>query len=253
MTSKQVMLTLIAVALLSGASGCSELMVRRPQAQPPLETPYAERQLWAVAPIRNESGSSYADGYRMADHLSRQLESVARIDALPVNRVIAAMDVLQMPAVASPEDVRRLMQTLGVDGLIVGTIAAYEPYDPPKIGLAVELYLDPLRPMPKVIDERALTRAAVDQQTRPIVPPRGRGPDSAVSAFYDAADPGMRSLLEVYAAGRGESDNDAISSALYRSSMDLFSEFVAHLAVARLLAGEQDRLADNAPTAAGEP
>ncbi len=252
MTSKQVMLTLIAVALLTGACGCSELMVRR-QPQPPLDSPYAERQLWAVAPIRNESGSSYADGYRMADHLSRQLETVARIDALPVNRVIAAMEALQMSAVSSPEDVRRLMQTLGVDGLIVGTLAAYEPYDPPKIGLAVELYLDPLRPMPKVIDERALTRAAVDQQTRPVIPQRTQGPDSAVSAYYDAADPGMRSLLEAYAAGRGESDNDAISNALYRSSMDLFSEFVAHLAVQRLLVGERDRLAGNSMTAAGEP
>jgi len=251
MTSKQVMLTLMAAAL-ACVSGCGSFRQDRAAAQTP-PSPYKDRQLWAVAPLRNESGSGHADGYRMADHLARRLELVARLDVMPVNRVIAAMESLQLHEVRTPTDARRLADLLGADGLVLGSITAFEPYDPPKIGLAVELYLDPARPMPTVFDTRALVRASVDEQTRPADPrPDADGPDSAISDYYDAASPDVRDMLTHYAERRGGKDRDAISAALYRSSIDLYSEFVAHLAASHLLASEYHRLADRSTRHAGE-
>lgn len=254
MTSKQVMLTLMATLL--AASGCDTVRFGEDPATaqtPP--SPYAERQLWAVVPLRNESGSINADGYRLADHLARQFEKVARIDVMPVNRVIAAMESLQLNEVRTPGDARRLANVLHADGLVLGSITAFEPYDPPKIGLAIELYLDPARPMPTVFDTQALQRAAVDEQTRPPVSATAGGPDSAISDFYDAASPDVRDMLAHYAKRRGDKDHDAISVALYRSSIDLYSEFVAHLAASHLLASEYNRLADgsNRPTGGRGP
>lgn len=257
MTSEQVMLTLAAL-LLFAAGGCGFDLKRSADDDGP-RSPYAERQLWAVVPLRNESGTMQADGYRMADHLARQLETIARIDVMPVNRVIAAMQALELASIDRMVDAHRLQAALGADGLVVGSITAFEPYDPPKIGLAVELYLDPRREMPTVFDTRTLSRAAVESQTHPS---RRRaeerapgGPASAISDYYDAADPRIAGWLEAYAERkqRGVDAHDAISRSLYRHSIDLYSEFVAHLAVSHLLAAEYYRVAEQAGRTRGQP
>ncbi|HEX7010116.1 MAG TPA: hypothetical protein VF184_09045 [Phycisphaeraceae bacterium] len=245
MKSEQVLLGLLALAAL--VAGCDR--ARRGEA-PPLEAPYAARQVWAVAPLRNESGSLQADGVVIADHLARQLENARPIDMVPVNRVLAAMDALEMPAVASPQDAQRLRRLLEVDGLIVGTVTAYEPYDPPKLGIAVELYLSPPdEPFP-VLDVRRLSSAATDQWTQPDPPPGARSPASVVSGFYDAADPGVRGALEQYARYRGIRGQGAENPHLYRMSMDLYTEFVSYLVSSRLLQAESQRLA---PPAGSDP
>jgi len=140
MTSKQIMLTLslaalcVAVTLLGGC--------QKEQRVDAVKAPYEARQVFAVAPLRNESGSAYADGVRIADKITAQLALTKGLDTLPVNRVLSAMQALGLSAVTNKGDAIRLRQMLGVDGLVVGTITAYDPYEPPKLGLSLELYLD---------------------------------------------------------------------------------------------------------------
>ena len=112
MTSKQVML--VATALL--AVGCSSTASRRSAGV--LISPYPTRTVWAVVPLRNESGSLNADGAATADHLARQLENATNVDVLPVNRVLDAMRTMRLSEVRGRGDAMGLMQTLGVDGLI---------------------------------------------------------------------------------------------------------------------------------------
>jgi len=54
-----------------------------------------------------------------------------------LNRTIAAMRALRMSDLKSPAEVRQLASELGVDGVIVGSITAWDPYDPPKLGIAL--------------------------------------------------------------------------------------------------------------------
>lgn len=244
MTSKQVMLSaaaLLAAAVTLTVAGCATLYP--PRTAEPLDAPYEDRQVWAVAPLMNESGSRHADGVRLADKLARQLETASPLTVEPVNRVLDAMDALDMGEVTSPGEAELLRQTLGVDALVVGMVTAYEPYDPPKLGLALELYTGPL-PGPNVsLDLRELSRAATDEESRPELPdPVGGGPASAVSAFFDAADPQVREQLRTYGTQRGVEAHGTRDWRLYRISMDLYSEFVSYEMSSQLLEAEARRL-----------
>jgi len=251
MTSEQVMRYAWA-ALLAWAAAVSAGCTGWPSRDPALVAPYGERQLWAVAPLANESGSLQADGVRLADQLARTLENAGGLDVVPVSRVLAAMQSLELDAVRSPADAASLRGVLGADALVLGTVSAYEPYDPPKVGLAVELYLDPHRPRPGGVDLRELSRAATEEMSRP----EGLGwsdpaqPASVISRYFDAADPQTREALERYARRRGgDRPADRHAWRLYRISMDLYTEFVSHEVSSRLLDAERTRLTPPEPDA----
>ncbi len=232
MTSKQVMLSLVMVVLVTG--GC---LNRRGDLTPD----YPDRQLWAVVPLRNESGSLHADGLTVADHLAHQLEDAYRVDVLPVNRTIGAMEALELHRVATMEDAMQLRSAMQVDAIVIGSITAYDPYDPPKLGLLVELYVDPLRDMSS-LDLRKLQRTPTDDLSLPSPARRSDQPVSTVSVYYDAADPHIRHLLERYGNRRGPDGSDRHAWRRYRMSMDLYTEFVCHEVSARLLRAEAMRL-----------
>ncbi len=247
MTSKQVML-MIALLLLGGC------VAQEPRGSDALVSPYQQGRVWAVAPLRNESGSLQADGLAMADRLQRQLENATNIDVLPVNRVLRAMELLEMPFVETPADAARLMQTLGCDGLIIGTITAYDPYDPPKLGLSIELFDGGRAQSLDDLDVRQLTRAATGDQTHPYATGSSRpmsrheGVASGVSAFFDAASGDVRNKLQVYGGNRGGPDWHPEGWHRYRISMDLYSEFVTYVMSWRLLHAEKRRLAQHIST-----
>lgn len=250
MTSKQVMLTL--VALLCAA--CSTL--KRPGADP-LVSPYAERRVWAIAPLRNESGSLQVDTAALADNLARQLENASNIDVVAVNRTLAAMEALGIGEVTSSAEAMRLLGVLDVDGLVVGTVTTYDPYDPPKLGMAIELYTSPRYEASRPVDPRGLTSAATPGNDSPTLSRRPRQPVSVVSAFFDAADPDVRNKMQRYAEGRRQTQDDPLSFIkppadgwrLYRINMHLYSEFVSYVMSWRLLRAEHERLAPPPPPA----
>ena len=216
-----------------------------PQRAGLLTAPYDRRVTLAVAPLRNEAGSTAPDGLRMADRLTEQLTLTAGVDTVPVNRVLAAMEALGLPPgepPAGPAQAAALRRALNVDGLVVGSVTAYDPYDPPRIGLNVDLYLGPPRSASTGgPDLRRLSRAAT---------PRGVGagsasdaPVNAFSALWDAAHPVTQDRLARYAAGRGTDYGATTTEArLHRISMDLYAAFVAYEAARRLMDAEALRL-----------
>jgi hypothetical protein len=243
MASKQVMLTLTAALCVAACS------VLPPRGASPLIAPYAERRVWAVAPLRNESGTLQVDGAALADHLARQLENAEKIDVLPVNRVLAAMESLRMAEITSPAEALKVLAVLQCDGLIVGTVSTYDPYDPPKLGMAIELYTSPRFEERHITDLRALTSAGTERESPRSARPRQ--PVQVVSAFFDAADPDVRRKIARYATDRRvQKDpmfvfqkNPEEPERMYRISMDLYSEFVSYVMSWRLLRAETIRLA----------
>lgn len=259
MTSKKAMLSIearwlwrgLACLLLLSAGGCGF-------GPPPLDqpkrfpTPYPAIKTWAVVPLRNETGTTQADGTAMADRLTQQLQQVEGIRVLPVNRVLEAMTATEITALDSTAKVYRLMEVLGVDGLLIGTLSAWDPYEPPKIGLTVQLYSrevsDPAAP-----DPRKLTRAATDDWLPGIR--ESRQPIATVSQHFDAADGDTLRYLQHYAHGRVPPDSPA-GWRRYLLSMDLYAEFVSHEVMRRLFAAEWKRLTvevDQAETAPPAP
>ncbi|MEM7681108.1 MAG: hypothetical protein AAF288_04045 [Planctomycetota bacterium] len=214
-----------------------------------LVSPYGERRVWAVAPFRNETGSLHADGVRGADHLVRQLAQVDGLDVLPLNRTLEAMQSLEISAVGSKSDAAALREALGVDGLVVGSMTAYDPYDPPKLGLSLELHADP-RADPSSAEydldglRRLQSRSTGDGlfTSTTATGPRQQ-PVVSVSALFDGRSPAVLERVRGYARERGAGGEDPQAYRLYLISMDLFTEFVSFEVGSKLVLDETLRQA----------
>lgn len=242
MTSQKVMLAL-AIGMLM-LTGCN-LPKKAADRTDNLASPYTTRRLLAVAPLVNQSGALGADGLRMADLITGRIDSIANLDALPVNRVLAAMAALKIDRVSNLHQAQQIIRMLGVDGLIVGVITAWDPYDPPKIGMAIELYTDDRVERDELINISRLVSAATGDAAgqAPADTSQIHQPINQVSAYLNASDPWVREEIEQYGAGRGpENTNAAADWRRYRTNMNLFSEYVSHAMFRRLLHAETVRL-----------
>ncbi|HZW08435.1 MAG TPA: hypothetical protein VFF69_00890 [Phycisphaerales bacterium] len=258
MTSAQTMLAIrrrrlgavLALAACAACLGaCEALAPKRPELTPPPAptAPYDASQgevLWAVLPLRNESGTEIFDPLAVSDRLVAAAEEVEGIRTVPLNRTLQAMHALDITAVRDPADVHRIADAMGVDGVIVGSITAYDPYDPPTIGLSLALYARThamsARRQEHAIDPRALTSAPTDGPPDPRVADRDR-PAAVASAHLDAKDHAVLAAIKAYAEGRHD-PRSALGWKRYTASMDLYTQFATQHLVSALLAKEQRRL-----------
>ena len=228
---------LIAIAL-CGCAGPEKL--QQPAA---LTSPYERTQLWAVAPLANESGVSIVNSDRIADLFAEQAEQVHGINAVPVNRVILAMRKLDMQTVATPRHAFDLMNALGVDGLIVGTMTAYDPYQPLKLGAAIQLYRRERQHHASDIDPVELTRAPTERALPGML--SSDLPAAQASGIFDAANHATLAQLEEFAAGRTEPQS-AYGKRIYLVNMEMYTQFVAYRLMHDLLQQERIRLTPTA-------
>jgi hypothetical protein len=255
MTTGQTMLTRctrpIAAALVLGAAlaplpGCAS----RPELTPPAQVtaPYDNARgdvLWAVVPLRNETGTTTLDAFAISDKVVAAAAQVRGLRVLPLNRTIATMRAISMPQLATPADAKRLATEMGVDGLIVGSITAYDPYNPPTLGLSLAIYARPGAMefgRPAAMDVRQLQYQPTDYQYFPRST-HTEAPASVISEHLDAKNHQVLMDVQEYAQGRHD-PKSAYGWKRYVASMDLFSEFAASYAVGRLLEHEWIRLAE---------
>ena len=90
----------------------------------------------AVGPMFNESGVSIpADQLAsVSDKLVAAINGVEGWSSVPFNRTLQAMKQLGLDSIRTDEDARTLCEVVGVDGILVGTVTAWNPYDPPRFG-----------------------------------------------------------------------------------------------------------------------
>jgi hypothetical protein len=253
MTSAQTMLTTgrapiaalaLLLGLLTGCTGGGDRLVAPETLTAPYDTSRGE-VLWAVLPLRNESGTSVADALQISDKVASAVAQVRGVRALPLNRTIAAMRALGMKEVRDPSDVRRLAEAMGADGVIAGSVTAYDPYNPPTIGLSLALYS-----RPGAMDARGASTALDVSQLRyqptdyRAFPRSGYAdaPVAVVSEHLDAKNHAVLMDVRRYAGGRSD-PRSALGWERYLASMDLYTEFAAWRTVERVLEHEWIRLA----------
>jgi hypothetical protein len=215
-----------------------------------LTTPYdtsggAGEVLWAVVPLRNESGTSVADPLLLSDHLVGAIEEVEGLRCLPLDRTLAAMQSLKLRAIQNPAQARSLAQAMGVDGIIVGSVTAYDPYTP-LMGLSLALYARPgatmtARPNPS-FDPRELTAAATDTTVANADSGYNERPLAVWSGRLDAKNHQTLMDLRTYASGRTR-DLSALGWRRYTASMDLYTQFAMYRGIDGLLQQEWTRTA----------
>lgn len=226
------------------SAGCAAKKRERPL-QPPevVVAPYTSlggEVLWAVAPLRNESGTSFASSERASDAIIAAASEVRGVRVLPLNRTLAAMRALEMRSVDSPAQARQLAQTLGADAIIVGTITAWDPYNPPVIGLNLAL-MGLSAPGQDGFDPRALVESPTDHGSLGTGL-SGERPLAIVSEHLDSRNHQVLADLRNYAAGRHD-PRDALTWEVHLASMPLYTKFAAHYCVERLVQQEWIRLA----------
>ncbi|MEN0020864.1 MAG: hypothetical protein AAF747_08285 [Planctomycetota bacterium] len=200
--------------------------------------PAAPDELWAVLPPLNESGTTAVDPLSVGDAIVASIQQVQGLSALSMNRTLqsmAALDLGPTPSL-SPADIRMLAEAMGVDAVVVPSITAYNPYDPPVFGLTLALQRRDTRLADDSFDPRRLVRAPVDPS---LVQPTtfATRPTSVVSAHLDAQNHAVLAAVRSYAVGRHD-PTDALAWRKYTASMPLFTEFATQYTVRRLLERE---------------
>ncbi|MGH9817836.1 MAG: hypothetical protein ACRD6I_17325 [Candidatus Acidiferrales bacterium] len=201
-------------------------------------SPYPGTQLWAVAPFLNESGVSIVDTARIADLFTEEVQQVDGIDAVPVNRVILAMRQLNIAAVLSSSDATALIEALNVDGLVVGTVTAYDPYNPPTFGLAVQLFKPNLVPQAQ-LDPRDLTRQATGDVELGAL--NDVSPTAQAAGIFDARSERTRMWIDEYAIGRTPKDS-AYGAEIFLVRKELYTKFVSYRRIGQLLSAQHARV-----------
>ncbi len=215
-------------------------MLHKPDPMPiGLLAPYGNGHdvIWAVAPLRNESGTSLANELALADTLRNQLTEVKGISALPVNRTINAMRALKMSSVMTPGDARKLASALDVDAIVVGSVTSWQPYHPPQIGLNLVLFHNG----GAMQDSAMLDPVAMTTASTAMSIDSGTGPISSVSIQLDGASNEVRCKVKQYAEGRHD-PTSAMGAEKYLKSMSEFEKFACFQVTSLLLEHERNRL-----------
>jgi len=231
---------IIALLLLTGCATSPTETLTAPRT---LVAPYESTKgevLWAIVPLRNETGTTIVKPDAVSDKLVAAVEEVRGVRAVPLNRTIEAMRALDLPALHTPDQARALAVAMGVDGVLVGSITAYDPYTP-AFGISLALYAPPggsgFQPSP------LRPRELAARPTEGAPPPRSRRnepPSGIVSEHFDAKNHQVQLDVKAFAQGRVRGQS-ALGWKRYLASMDLYTEFAAYRAVDELLKQEWTR------------
>ena len=219
----------LVVAVLAGCSKPPEY-----GSEDKLVFPGTYRQTWAVAPALNLSGQSGIDPLLQADLVYEEVEQVEGLTGVPVNRVAEVYAALRINQVQSPEEAALVCELLNVDALVVPTVTMYDPYDPPKFGVSMQLFFAGDSPRQQLsFSARDLTRTASSETSGEILTP----PPSFLqaSAIYDAREGSTREALWRYAYGRNDPASPATANR-FLLEMDRFCGFAYHELIEELLA-----------------
>jgi hypothetical protein len=229
-TSKQIGLFLLLGVMIT-LGGCQEKV-------PPygIEARLAlaanKAEVWAIAPAINLSGQAEIDPLLQADIVYGQLQHVQGLTVIPVNRVAEVYSRLRIEQVQSKEQAQIVCDLLGCEALVVPTVTAYDPYNPPKLGASLQLFRRPENfSRAEQIDPRELSRAATPVANESL--PQQAEFDLAVG-IYDAANGSVREKLLAYAAGRNDPVGP-LGAKEYFVNMERYCGFVYHELIGQLL------------------
>ena len=220
------------ITAVAGAGGCAEKapVYGVEQARELLS---ARRQVWAIAPALNLSGQAEVDPLLQADIAYQQLQQVRGLTIVPVNRVAEVYASLRIDKVQSAEQAALVCDLLGCDALVVPTVTAYDPYNPPKFGASLQMFRRPESyARPDAVDPRALSRAAAPPPDESL--PRDDAEFVQSVGVFDAANGSVREALFAYAQGRNDPAGP-LGAKEYLVSMERYCGFVYHELIGDLL------------------
>jgi len=217
-------------------------------------TPYNQTHTLAIAPAINLSGSRDFDPLVVSDTIYAELQQVPNVMALPLNKTLMAMQHLGIHSIEDVKTAQALAKYLGADGLIIPAVTAYDPYNPPTMGMILQLYTPPepaATAVPVAAAKPATIRSnpdtvifATEVPTLPVRvanPLPAQQPAVQVAAVFQSTNQSVLKELQAYAGGRTEYDS-ALADQKFVMSSDSYMRFVSHAMIRRLMDAERERL-----------
>ena len=236
MNKRKLTRRLKSVLLLATAAACVPFgCAKTPEygTEVPLIVP-GRPEVWAVAPAINLSGQREVDPLLQSDILYQQLQEVRGLTVVPVDRVVEAYVGLKIKKVESPEQASQVCEALGCDALVVPTVTAYDPYDPPKFGGSLAVFHRSGTQKAMNIDPRDLARAAAPPPAGdPPAPIAGNANVNQAIGMFDADNGSVRDALFGYAKGRNDPVGP-LGQREYLVSMDRYTGFAYHTLIEQL-------------------
>jgi len=199
----------------------------------PLIVPGNRGEVWAVAPAINLSGQREVDPLLQSDILYQQLQEVRGLTVIPVDRVVEAYAGLKIQKLQSPEQASLVCEALGCDALVVPTVTAYDPYDPPKFGGSLAVFHRTAVPHEQNVNPSDLARAAAPPAGEPPAPIAGNANVNQAIGMFDANNGSVRDALFGYAKGRND-PLGPLGQREYLVSMDRYTGFAYHTLIEQL-------------------
>ena len=227
---------LFALATVAALSGCETFAAPK---DTHVESPYPRTRVVAIAPFVNQSGSREVEPLAVSDLFFDELQKVRNFQVLPINRSLQAMDALRMRSLTSSADAIKLASAMGADVIFVGAITAYDPYDPPEVGIALQLYAVPGHGP----DGLTLTDPASGDAERPVQPRQTRSysPRAQINEVYNARHEIVQKQIKDYAEIRGGKQSP-LGWRLYTKSIQEFMRFCCYQSIRQVLQLEQDQI-----------
>ena len=129
---------ILVVAVALTTLGCSQKKQVKDNGH--LVSPYDRQITVVVAPVLNFSGNQDLDPIKVTDILYSEMQSVEGFAVIPTNRMLAQLARDRITVIETPQQAMKIANELGADAIVVSAITEYNPFYPPVIGMAVQVY-----------------------------------------------------------------------------------------------------------------
>ncbi|NIA20901.1 MAG: hypothetical protein GWP05_02785 [Anaerolineaceae bacterium] len=93
-----------------------------------------------VAPMMNLSTNPRVDLIEVTNNFTSELQQVEGLTVVPIGRVYDYLAANGMATVGSPQEARALGRAFKAQAVLVAAVTEYDAFNPPRMGLAVQLY-----------------------------------------------------------------------------------------------------------------
>ncbi len=232
---------LLGVACVVGGllAGCAQPTPPSPRA------PYPLPRSVVVAPLLNQSPSADFDVLAATDTLVAELAQFEGLTVLPTHRALTVLSATGRSSVRSVEEALDLAGVLGVDGVLVGAVTEYDPYQPMKIGMTLQLYWVRADIQDTSPDPAAMARQAAPESASPAYY-AGAGPSGQASGIFDASRNDTVRRVQQFAASHQGLDSP-FGWRRYLVDREAYLQFVCHELIVALMEQELDRITTVVP------
>ncbi len=208
-----------------------------------LVSPYPHQMTVVLAPVLNYSGEQNLDTLKVTDILYSELQQVQGFAVIPVNRTLAQMARDGIRNIEDPQQALNLANQLGADMIIIAAITEYNPYYPPIVGIAMQVY--------GVKGNRLFSSASVNpvRLARSASPLKITSsnvaneylPKNQIQEIFNSRDKRVAKQVKKFAKLRG-TGSSPYKTELYLRSQEYYLRFVCYESIKKLLEKELERI-----------